>query len=92
MAIILFSLIVGILIGWFGFLPKKWLGSLNRINTVLLFFMLFTLGAQIGGNGELLSHLSQLGGRAFAISLLSVLGSVGALWLTMRIKHQGDES
>lgn len=81
MWLILLSLVAGIIIGVINIFPASWFKHLDKSITVTLFVMLAALGAQIGSNAELVANLPVLGWRAAVIAVLSIAGSVGALWL-----------
>jgi uncharacterized membrane protein YbjE (DUF340 family) len=80
MWIIIVALLAGCIWGASGFFPAAWVRWLELVMTITLFIMLAALGAQIGGNAELLENLSLLGWQAAVISILSIIGSVGLLW------------
>ncbi|MDT8902964.1 LysO family transporter [Anaeroselena agilis] len=84
MGVIIVALAAGIALGASRLLPAARLGSLGRLITATLFIMLVALGAQIGANRELLANIGPLGWRAFVISVLSVAGSVAALYIVAR--------
>lgn len=84
MEIIIIALVLGIALGVSGFIPAGFTARLDKVITVLLFVMLFALGAQIGTNQDLLTNLTVLGGRAFLIAGSSVTGSLLLLWLLTR--------
>jgi len=81
MWLILLSLVAGIILGAANIIADSWFKHLDKGITITLFVMLVALGAQIGINAELLANLPLLGWRAAVIAVLSIGGSVGALWL-----------
>lgn len=85
MLLIMGSLIIGMIIGFSGLIHKEIIPYLSKVTTIALFIMLAILGAQIGCNNELLHNLTLLGGRALLIAFLSIVGSVAAVWLVMRL-------
>ena len=84
MFLIIAALLVGCVVGMLGVLPVKIAASMDRTVNLILFGMLFALGAQIGLNGEVFANLRLLGGQAAVIALFGIIGSVAALWLTCR--------
>lgn len=94
MWLIIAALAAGVLIGVSGFLPVGWHKRLDRTMTLTLYVMLAALGAQIGGNQDLLANLGLLGWQAVVISAFSIVGSVAALWLATRccILCKGDDA
>ena len=79
------TLVLGILLGILYKMSETKYARINKVTTVTLFIMLFALGAQIGSKDELLSNMALLGSRAFIIALFSIIGSIIALWLVVRI-------
>lgn len=91
MWLIIVALGAGLAAGAGRLLPAAWSGRLDRMMTVTLFAMLVALGAQIGANGELLANLPALGWRAAVISILSIIGSIAALWLVVQHYRLADK-
>lgn len=94
MWLIITALAAGVFIGACGFLPAGWHKRLDRVMTITLYIMLAALGAQIGGNQDLLANLGLLGWQAVVISAFSISGSVAALWLATRccLLCKGDDA
>jgi hypothetical protein len=94
MWLILAALMAGVFIGACGLLPTGCNKRLDRVMTVTLYVMLAALGAQIGGNQELLANLGLLGWRAVVISAFSIIGSIAVLWLAARhcLLCKGDDA
>lgn len=95
MWLIVVALLAGLAVGARGILPERCLNQLDRVMMMTLFVMLVALGAQIGGNTQLLTSLGLLGWRAVIISTCSVAGSVVALWLVARcfpVSGKGDDA
>lgn len=91
MWIILVALGAGVLFGASGRLPERFLAHLDKLTAGTLFIMLAALGAQIGGNSELIANLPVLGWRALVITVMAVAGSVGAVWFVGRSLQKGGE-
>lgn len=81
---VIVALAAGMIIGGCRLLPPAWLARLPRLMTFTLFLLLFVLGAQIGGNDELMAGLPLLGWRAVVIAAFAVAGSLAALLLAIR--------
>lgn len=94
MWLIIIALAAGVIIGACGLLPAGWHKKFDRVMTITLYIMLAALGAQIGGNQELLANLGLLGWQALVISVFSIAGSVAALWLATRrcLQYKGDDA
>ena len=56
--------------------PMPWLG---RFQTAALLLLIFTLGAELGANEEIVSSLGSIGLNAFAITITSMIGSMLAV-------------
>lgn len=61
-----------------GFLLRRvtWLACLPRAITPTILLMLFVLGIAVGANDTLMGNLPTLGGRALALTLAGVGGSL----------------
>lgn len=88
------ALAAGAVVGLSGRLPAGLLQWLHRLTTSGLVILLFTMGAQIGGNPELVSQMGTLGARAAALAVAAVVGSVlcvalvsGLRWLSSSGGH-----
>jgi uncharacterized membrane protein YbjE (DUF340 family) len=75
------ALVVGVLTGAAGLLPATLLTWLSRLTTVGLSLLLFTMGAQIGANPQVLASLQTLGLQAAALAVSTVIGSLLVVWL-----------
>lgn len=69
-----------------GFCLRKvtWLACVPRAITPIILLMLFVLGVAVGGDTELMRNLPLLGGRALALTLAGVAGSMVAVMLIRR--------
>lgn len=56
--------------------PMPWLG---RFQTAALLLLIFTLGAELGANEEIVSSLGTIGLNAFVITITSMIGSMLAV-------------
>lgn len=65
--------------------PQAWVG---RLLTLSVWFMLFVIGIEIGGNEVLVNSLALLGVESLLLTLITTLCcSLGALWLWKRTQH-----
>lgn len=74
-------LIVGILLGFSGKLPEKFLkynGILQRIGIILL---LFSMGASIGSNRQMIHNIRYIGVKSLAFALIASLFSIICTYL-----------
>lgn len=78
---ILVSLIAGIIIGLFKFLPERIVKYNIRAQQVGVVLLLFSMGASIGANRKLLSNIETLGIKALTYSLLAILFSIIVLYI-----------
>jgi len=73
---IVLSLGLGLFLGWKRILPgfvNNWIGPIINIALILL---LFAMGAQMGGDREILTQLDRIGLHAFCLAVGSILGSL----------------
>lgn len=82
MWLILISLGVGVLIGLLGFIPKKYMKFNSKFQQVGVILLLFSMGASIGANKELIMNIKSLGLKAITFALLTCLFSVIFTYLT----------
>lgn len=76
MGLVLFSLALGIVIGYLWRNSPGKVKKANLLTLAGLFFLLLVMGAQLGSNREVLSGLGHMGKQAFIIAGLSIVGSV----------------
>lgn len=74
MFIILLFMVCGIVIG--RLLRARVSGGISFIITFLIWLLLFILGAEVGGNADLIKGISNLGFEALIITLGAIAGSV----------------
>lgn len=79
---VLFFIIIGIATGYL-FRNQK-LDFVNKIITVLIWLLLFLLGAEVGLNEHIVQNFHILGFEAFLIAFFATLGSVIGAWLLGR--------
>ena len=76
---------LGAIIGWQGLLPNDWNKYTQVLGPAFLLIMIFALGAKLGANTEVQSHLAFLGFKALVISLATILGSVAVTSITIHL-------
>lgn len=87
-------LIIGILIigAGIGYLLRKVrIKHLDRVIMLLVFVLLFLLGAELGTNQQVLERFASIGWKAITLSTVATLGSVvGAkiLWIIIEKKNK----
>lgn len=73
---IIISLFVGIIIGILGVIPKKYMRFNSRFQQIGVILLLFSMGASIGSNKELILGLKNIGLKAITFALLTCLFSI----------------
>lgn len=69
-------LTLGIVLGYFVRKKPRFLNTSNRLVSISIYALLFLLGVALGTNDDVLAQLPRLGGYAFVLAALSVLGSI----------------
>lgn len=88
MITVMLIMVAGIVVGYF--LRKRRLSYVPHTITILIWLLLFFLGASIGSNDKIMDSLGTLGLEAAGLSVLTLLGSMGAAWLLWRLcKKEG---
>ncbi len=91
MFLVISILILGVLSGFL--LRRIKVKHIDRIIMLLVFALLFLLGAEMGTNHEVLSRFASIGWKAIVISSTATLGSVvGAklLWIIIQKQKKGN--
>lgn len=91
MWLILFSLGLGIVIGYLRPLSPEKARVAGAVTTVGLFVLLMSMGAQLGSNEEVLAGLGRMGLQALVLAAFSVLGSVLLVYLARGYIYRGLE-
>lgn len=86
MLIVVGLMLVGILLGYR--LRKINLKFVSPLITVAIWTLLFLLGVQVGGDGNIMNHLDTIGWDASVLTLGAVLGSVFCAWGVYRLFFQ----
>lgn len=82
MWLILISLVIGIVIGLLGIIPKKYMKFNSRFQQIGVVLLLFSMGASIGSNKELILNIKILGLKAVTFALLTCLFSIIFTYMT----------
>ena len=90
MFIALGCMLLGVLLGFL--LRRKTFRHIPKVITLLIWFLLFVLGVEIGGNPRILSGLGQIGVEALVITLAAVVGSALAALLLWKYIQSGRKS
>lgn len=80
MAGIMLAFLAGILISAAGLVPRKIHKKVDLLMIIVLVFLLFGMGLNIGIDPDIVGNIAELGKTAFLISLASVIGSVIFVW------------
>lgn len=79
--ILIIAVVLGLIAGYFLRLPASWLDKLGTASFIALGILLFVLGAQIGADPATRANLGTLGLKSFFLTIFSIGGSVGGVWL-----------
>lgn len=93
LALYLGSAFVGAVVGAKVLDKKKDYKVLNRLSTICLCIIIFVMGARIGSDDKVIESLQTIGIKAFVITMLCFIGSVGAVFLIRRaigIDNRGE--
>ena len=87
MFIVIAFMLFGRIIGYF--LRKKELGNIPKIITLLIWLLLFLLGAEVGSNSDIVAGLPTIGKEALIITTAAVLGSAAMALLLWKLIKKG---
>ena len=73
---VLVFLTLGIILGYFVRKKPQLLAAGNKLVSISIYMLLFLLGVALGTNSEVLAQLPKLGGYAFILAVLSIVGSI----------------
>jgi Kef-type K+ transport system membrane component KefB len=73
---IIVSLILGAILGYALNLNEKQKALNSKFQQLGVIFLLFAMGASIGGNKKILNQLPELGLKALSFAILTVAGSI----------------
>lgn len=91
MKILIFSLLIGILIGSFKVIPKKYLKLNSKFQLFALILLLFSMGISIGSNKEMFSLINTLGLQAVSFSIMTIVFSTLVLHLITNLFFNTEE-
>lgn len=77
--------ILGIIIGLFQLIPKKYMKFNSKLQTISLIILIFGMGTSIGGDEKILKSLNEVGLKAFAFAIISIIFSVIILFAFSKI-------
>lgn len=81
---VLFFLLAGILVG-IVLHKHTWLPPVaEKLSTIAIYLLLFTLGIKAGSDRTIMSRLDTLGLTALGISLFAIIGSVLTAWVVYK--------
>lgn len=86
MLLIILSLVAGIAVGYSVSLSEHQKKQLERFYTMLIFLLLFAMGLSLGNNQSLLVDLPRIGVYSLLFAIITILGSVLAVWLLQHSK------
>lgn len=69
-------LTLGIVLGYFVRKKPRILSASNQLVNISIYALLFLLGVALGTNDDVLAQLPKLGGYAFVLAVLAILGSI----------------
>lgn len=81
--IIFFGL--GIIIGLFQLIPKQYMKFNSKLQTISLIILIFGMGTSIGGDEKILKSLNEVGLKAFAFAILSIIFSIIILFIFSKV-------
>ncbi|SHK43337.1 LysO family transporter [Tepidibacter formicigenes] len=84
MKILILSLIIGIIIGITKIIPKKHMKFNSYFQLLALIILLFSMGASIGSNKEILSSLNTIGIKAITFSIMTIIFSVIVMYIVSK--------
>lgn len=76
---------LGIIIGLFQLIPKKYMKFNSKLQTISLIILIFGMGTSIGGDEKILKSLNEVGLKAFAFAIISIIFSVIILFAFSKI-------
>ena len=82
---VLIYLGLGIIAGIALHKVKQAASVLEKLTTVAIYLLLFTLGVKAGSDRSITSQLHTLGLTALLISAFAIAGSVGVAWVTYKL-------
>lgn len=90
MWIILLSLLIGVVIGISKIIPQKFVKFNSRFQQAGIILLLFSMGASIGANKELIYNLKSMGIKAVTFAVLTCIFSIGAVYIVSTRFMKGE--
>ena len=91
MWIILLSLVLGIAIGIIGVLPSKFMGIHSRFQQAGVVLLLFSMGASIGADKQMLASLRQMGMKALVFASMTTIFSILVVYVVTKRFLEGEK-
>jgi uncharacterized membrane protein YbjE (DUF340 family) len=85
-------MVVGGIIGYIFKSKSRFIHLAERIYSLMLFMLLFSLGLSVGKNEVAMNSLSNLGLLSLAIAVAAVAGSVVCAWIVYKIFFKNIKS
>lgn len=63
---------------------------IDKLGTVAIMILLFTMGIAIGANPQMMANLPSLGLKAILFAVVTVIGSTVAVWMVNRLAKGGS--
>jgi len=93
MWIILASLVLGIVIGIIKIIPDRFMKYNSRFQQIGVILLLFSMGASIGANKELIVNIKSMGVKAITFAVITTISSILAVYfISSRFIKGGEEN
>lgn len=87
MSEIIWALVAGILVGFFSLLPKKILNNLNHFSLAALILLLYSMGAKLGSDRQLMAQLGQIGLQSLGLAVSAIVGSTALVYCYAKLRR-----
>ena len=77
--------VIGYFTGSYFRKTGKKMKAVGKLQMILLFGLLFTMGARLFANDRVLNSLGQIGISAFIMTVLAMTGSLAAVLITRKV-------
>ncbi|NLJ73835.1 MAG: lysine exporter LysO family protein [Firmicutes bacterium] len=84
MILIMTALIMGFVVGRLEIIPTKLKHYSGKVGSGALLVLLFSMGATMGANHEVINNLASLGLKALLTAIGTIAGSVLAVWIAVQ--------
>lgn len=92
MWIILVSLVIGIILGILNILPRKLVSYNSRFQQGGVILLIFSMGASIGSNRDIISGLEGMGLKALVFAVLTSMISILFVYIISRRFLEGKNT